>query len=182
MKKFLYPLFGAVLLAQLAVPAFMIWRQEMTLREGTMFKLETAPVDPYDAFRGRYVALSFKEESVSKSLAPEAKKGDRLHARLQANAEGIARVVALSADKLPDSVPVKVQWVSEDIRLVFPFERFYMDEFKALPAEEAYRQQNRREKPGKAHVTIRVRNGYAALENLYLEDQPILDYFKKLPK
>src|SRR5262249_61542714 len=55
-RRWLVPaLFGALCLAQIAVPVSMITRYEATLRRGTVFKGRTAPVAPVDAFRGRYV-------------------------------------------------------------------------------------------------------------------------------
>ena len=49
------------LAAQFSVMGLMIARREMTLRNGVVCRFLTAPVDPYDAFRGRYVALNFAE-------------------------------------------------------------------------------------------------------------------------
>ncbi len=51
-RAWLLPAFVLVCLVQLAAPASMIWRHERTLANGLPFKFQTAPVDPYDAFRG----------------------------------------------------------------------------------------------------------------------------------
>jgi len=45
-------IFALVALAQLYVPAKMVWNQESILEEGTEYKFKTAPVDPNDPFRG----------------------------------------------------------------------------------------------------------------------------------
>ena len=42
------------LAAQFGVMGHMIIRRELTLRRGRVCRFLTAPVDPYDAFRGRY--------------------------------------------------------------------------------------------------------------------------------
>ncbi len=39
-----------MVLAQLYVPASMIFRNERVIREGTAFKFKTAPIDPNDPF------------------------------------------------------------------------------------------------------------------------------------
>ena len=39
-------IFGVVVLAQLAVPAAMVWQREQTLNHGRVWKFRTAPVDP----------------------------------------------------------------------------------------------------------------------------------------
>lgn len=57
MRKFtLYMLIGYFIL-QLAVPGYFVFRHYNTLYTGESYKFEVAPYDPYDPFRGRYVAL-----------------------------------------------------------------------------------------------------------------------------
>ena len=57
-RKLLITSFILLCLVQTAVPLSMIARREFTLRNGRVYKFKTAPVDPYDAFRGRFVALA----------------------------------------------------------------------------------------------------------------------------
>src|SRR5690554_461138 len=64
-KKFLFIAFILVAIIQLAVPAKMIWDKENVLKSGKEFKFETAPVDPTDPFRGKYIALNYKENTYS---------------------------------------------------------------------------------------------------------------------
>lgn len=54
--------FAVIVLAQLYIPASMISSQQAVLTNGAVHKLLTAPLDPYDPFRGRYVSLSFAIE------------------------------------------------------------------------------------------------------------------------
>lgn len=54
--------FAVIVLAQLYIPASMISSQQAVLTNGVAHKLLTAPLDPYDPFRGRYVSLSFAIE------------------------------------------------------------------------------------------------------------------------
>src|SRR5205085_8475834 len=63
MKPWRLIVFVLVALAQLAAPGSLIWKRENTLRKGSVWKFRTAPVDPVDAFRGRYVALQFEVET-----------------------------------------------------------------------------------------------------------------------
>ena len=58
-KKTQIVLFVLVALAQLYVPAKMIWDQEDVLKNGSEYKFKTDPVDPNDPFRGKYITLSF---------------------------------------------------------------------------------------------------------------------------
>jgi uncharacterized membrane-anchored protein len=59
-KKTILPLFALTCLAQWFVPAQMIYDQEQVLREGKTYHFKTAPIDPSDPFRGKYITLSFE--------------------------------------------------------------------------------------------------------------------------
>ena len=61
MKKKLISIFIFIgIVAQFAVLSAVIIRREWTLRYGEVCRFETAPVDPFDAFRGQYVQLDYK--------------------------------------------------------------------------------------------------------------------------
>jgi uncharacterized membrane-anchored protein len=66
MKKlqFALMLFAVLSFFQLGMPVWMIANREMTLRDGKQFRFRVAPVDPYDAFRGRFVALQLSPNTV----------------------------------------------------------------------------------------------------------------------
>src|SRR3546814_15739493 len=57
-------LLAIALVLQWALPASLAARSEYVLRNGARYYLRTAPVDPADAFRGRYVALQFADIEV----------------------------------------------------------------------------------------------------------------------
>ena len=52
-EKLILPLFVLMVVAQIFVPARMIWKQERMLAKGTEFKFLTRTVDPSDPFRGQ---------------------------------------------------------------------------------------------------------------------------------
>ena len=54
-SKLIIGLFLGVSFIQIITPLSMIIKRESVLKNGGQFKFKTAPVDPYDAFRGRYV-------------------------------------------------------------------------------------------------------------------------------
>jgi hypothetical protein len=61
MKKWVLYALCAVILIQLFVPAYMIYNKYDILRTGEEFMFRVNPIDPYDAFRGRYVALNARQ-------------------------------------------------------------------------------------------------------------------------
>src|SRR3954471_20230923 len=90
-----------VALAQLAVPGSLIWKREQTLRRGSVWKFRTAPVDPVDAFRGRYIALEFEIETHEIAAAPTVEDGDPVFVTLRLDAEGFAEIDQVTTARPP---------------------------------------------------------------------------------
>lgn len=177
-------LMAAMFLAQWAVPASIIWRYETVLKDGKVFKFQTRPVDPYDAFRGRYVALGFTQESApltDPSRLPES--GQRLCALVENDTNGFARIKGLVFERPPagDYINVKIRYAVSptNVLIQLPFDRYYMNEKLAPAAETAYREHSRRGGQQDAYVTVRVQNGRAVIEELYVAGKPIREFLKK---
>jgi uncharacterized membrane-anchored protein len=169
-------------LVQLGVPAFMIARREHVLHAGRALKFKTAPVDPYDAFRGRYVALNFEAATVTGiPLPPGLRHGMRVYALLGEDDQGFARVTALSLARPPGGpcLRARVQYPAPDrVSLELPFDRYYMEETKAPAAEDAYRRNNRGE-AGNAYAVVRVLGTQAVLEDLYVGGLPVEEFLRQ---
>jgi uncharacterized membrane-anchored protein len=74
---------------------------------------------------------------------------------------------------------VKVNYLyGTNAYLQLPFDRYYMNESKAPQAESAYWSHSRRTNQA-AYVSVRVLDGFAVLEDLYIDDTPIQDFLKK---
>jgi uncharacterized membrane-anchored protein len=178
MKRVALLIFALVALAQLSVPAMLAWSRVRTLAHGRVWKFKTAPVDPEDAVRGRYVMLRFDAEDFTQ--AEQLKSTDSIYAILKEGADGFAVVDHLSSSPAPESSAMKVEpggWWQERQHIVFPFRYFWLAEKRAPEAEKAYRENSKRGEQ-KAFVTVRIRNGDAALEQLYIDNQPLADYLR----
>jgi uncharacterized membrane-anchored protein len=183
--KAVFGLFVAVAAVQLTVPAFQIWKHEDILRTGMPYKFRTAPVDPYDAFRGRYVALNYAD-----TQAP-VRRGDKLEYRqpayvgLAVDDAGFARFTELSAMPPVGCDFVRVQyWYSvgqgSNSQFRLPFDKFFMEETKAPKAEQAYwRHGNRRGDTNDTYVVVRVKGGRGVIEDLYIKDTPIRNFLEQ---
>lgn len=177
-RQTLIAIFAAVAALQLAAPFSMISKRELTLREGTLFKFRTAPVDPYDAFRGRYVALQLEAAHCTATNAASFQNGQAVYALLENDADGFARVLQVVADHPAkgEFIKTRVQYVNgSTLALQWPFDRFYLPEALAPEAEKAYRIHSSRGNRT-AYVAVRVRSGFAAIENLYVDGLPILEF------
>lgn len=180
---------GLALLAlvQWAVPAAMIHGQQKTLAEGEVYRFRNAPVDPADPFRGRYVTLSFDAACVPKDVAHGDMNARPLYALLGQDVDGYATVARLSDSRPGQGDYVNVRrsrWDSgclgSELRVDFPFNRYYLPEDLAPRAESAYRDMTSRSsgEVGRvaAYVGVRVREGHAALEELYLDGKPLRQF------
>jgi len=180
-------LFAVVAAAQLAVPASMIIGRERTLREGRVFKFRTRPVDPEDAFRGRYVWLSLEPGAVEVPETGSWLHNQKAYAVLGQDTNGFAVVERLEHSR-PAQVPavqVRTLWFNDRTREVniewSGLDRYYMEEGKAPQAESAYRSHSLRTNRT-CYVTVRVRGAEAAVENLFVDERPIRAWLRDHPE
>ena len=167
---------GFVVVTQIWIPAAMIFSSEKTLEEGAAFKFKTAPVDPYDAFRGKYVALRFESAGFEPPAGELYNRGESIYVSIQEDSEGFAAISAVSRLRPADPYFVKAQVkynYGDSLTIAYPFEKYFLEEFSASRAEEIYRQANRGEKQ-EAYVLVRVSTkGDAVIENLIIGGIPL---------
>jgi uncharacterized membrane-anchored protein len=175
MKHWRLIVFALLAFAQLAAPASLIWKRERTLRQGHVWKFRAAPVDPVDAFRGRYVALEFEAEGQDISPPPNAEYGQTVFVTLRPDAEGFAVIDQVLPTRPEGDDFIEAQVQGNTVSL--PFDKYWVTERDAPAAEAAYRAQSRREKRN-AFVTVRIFKGDAALEQLYLDGLPLGEYLR----
>lgn len=183
-NKLMIALFCCVALAQLGTSFSMIVNRESVLKNGEQFKFKAAPFDPYDAFRGRYVALRIAENTVALPKGMELRNGQKVYALIALDEQGFAKFTTLSLRKPRDvsCMQAKVSYVSKGIvHLDLPIDRYYMEEKAAPAAEKVYREHTRRGKQD-AHILVRVRDGFAVIEALYVGDRRIEDVVKEEKK
>jgi len=162
MKKLLIPALIAVIVIQLFVPTYKVVNKYIILRTGEEFKFKVNPVDPYDAFRGRYVSLN----------AIQGVRGSGKYGIVIVDKDGFAKIAYIS-DKKPAYEP----YVKSDTRSLFslPINRYYMDEKLAPKAE---RLTQTREPGNEAYVTVRIKNGMLVISGLYVDGIAIEDILR----
>lgn len=185
-KRFLLLLF-IMILAQLLAPVFMIASYYNTISRGEEFTFSVQPVDPYDAFRGRFVQIrpnagqgEFRLLSSGEvvrlnedaSYAGAAKTA-RAYAAITKDDEGFAKIGDVSLKK-PGEGAVYIKSTFRYGRLNLPLERYYMNERLAPSAEKVVRDEGL-----SANIKVRIYRGRAFITGLYVEDKPIEQYLKK---
>lgn len=170
--------FVCMALLQVGVPLSMIARREATLKNGQPLKFKTAPVDPYDAFRGRYVALNVEQNTFTATNAPDFVRNQPVFAIIGEDDDGFAFITDVTPRRPRQGHYIKARvWYrsGDELRIRFPFDRYYMNEKLAPEAERAYRDHSRRSQHD-AYIRVRVSGGFAVLEELYVADKPIREF------
>jgi len=179
MSKIAVTAFIMMVLAQWWVPGNMIREKQQVLAKGNPFKFLTEPVDPSHPFKGKYIALSFKADTFSANREHVYDNGQQVYVRLATDDSGYARIVNLSASK-PTSeinyIKAVVSYVTSEggqlIHIQYPFDEYYMDEYKAPKAEMLYRESNSNNK-NTTYALVKVYRGNAAVEDVYINGVPL---------
>jgi uncharacterized membrane-anchored protein len=180
-KNALYIVYAAVIAAQLFVPGRMVCSSEDILVTGARYRFVTVPVDPVDAFRGKYINLNFSAASCTMDTAEKIKDGAKAYAVLARDLTGYATVTGLVSHKPEqgDFIRVKVIWArGGKAQVRFPFEKFFLDENMAAGAEKLYREHNIRGRQD-AYAVVRVKNGRAVIEDMIIGGLPVREAVKK---
>ena len=170
-------LFVVTCVAQLAFPASMIVGYERTLRLGTPVRIRCELVDPSDLLRGRYVWLRLEELKIPVDRPEDYLGRKAVYALLEKDPSGFARLEGIRSQRPDAELYVKAEvrrWDPEtrEIAVGLPFDRYYMGEDDAPRAETALR---RGAAAGEAFVVLRVREGRAAIEGLFVDGRPIAE-------
>jgi len=169
-------LYTGAVIAQLAVLGLMIRGSEVTLTTGSRCLFRTAPVDPVDVFRGKYVALSFSNMSFAVDTATvHFRTGRKAYAVIGRDTGGFATVTGLLARK-PDSgdyvkVAIAYQYGGK-VTFRYPFDKYFLDENKAARAEQLYRKYNVRGSKD-TYAAVRLKDGNAVIEDLVIGGLPV---------
>jgi len=181
-KKILLPLFVLLVLAQWYVPAKMIWDREDILDTGTEYKFRTAPIDPNDPFRGKYISLNYQENWLELTDDADWERGETVYVLLSKDEGGFANIASVSKERPTgkgDFLKAKVSFISGDQpkRLVidYPFDRFYMEETKAKEAEKTYFE-SLRDSSQVTYSLVNIKNGEAVLKDVLIDGVSIGDF------
>ena len=182
MKNKLVLAFALVALLQLAVPVKMIFDKEHVITAGTDYKFRTAPVDPYDPFRGKYITLSFDANTFDVNDDKEWNMGDVIYVQLTTDSAGFAKIAYVTKEEpkepKPDYVKAKVQYAYDSkLTIEYNFNKFYMEESKAGNAETVYRKANRRnsDTAQTVYALVSLMKGDAVIKDVIINGTSVKD-------
>lgn len=176
-KKYLILAFALMVGVQLLFPLKMIIEREIIITKGQTFLFKIRPIDPYDAFRGRYVSINYEENPI---YIPESisdnKEDDELYVTLKADNMGRVVFDKVYKDKPTDNdIYLKTNMYGMTYSRFTNIEmwdnRYYMNEYKAPIADminlEGYAQ-------------VAVYKGKTVLKGILIEGMPIEKYIDKV--
>lgn len=163
--------FGLMVLAQWWVPISMVREYETILNDGYELRLQTQPVDPYDVFRGRYVYLSYKDESVIVDTTESWQDATEVYVRFTTDGEGFSKIagVTLQPPAEGDFLKAEVSYMSDSLLwITYPFTTYYMEEHKAPEAELRFNEATR-DPNQKTYAVVKILNGKGVLADVYID-------------
>lgn len=182
--KIILPVFILMALVQIFVPAKMILDREDVLQTGVAYKFRTAPIDPNDPFRGKYVALNFSDNTFEIDSDQEWESGQPIFVMLGNDPNGFARIQGVSQEKPSydvDFLKANVSYISGEknqiLNIYYPFDRYYMEESKAQKAEEIYIE-SQIDTNQVAYALVHIKNGHAVLKDVMINDTSIREMVK----
>lgn len=183
-KKVLFIGFLLIAIVQLYVPAKMIYDQEVVLLNGNEYKFKAAPIDPNDPFRGKYITLRFDATTFPVQNINEWAINDEVFVQIQNDTAGFAQIKTVSKKRPvndPDYIKAKIAFLMEDgkvnMRIEYPFDRFYMEESKAQAAEDMYRE-SIIDSTQVAYALVNIRNGEAVIRDVLINGTSVSDLVK----
>jgi uncharacterized membrane-anchored protein len=182
MKSVRLAIYLFVAMAQIAVPGSMMWARHQTLSQGRLWKFRTAPVDPVDVIRGRYLRLRFAAEEFPRTTPLPYYQ--TFYARLKEDAAGFAIIEDVGTERVHGDNVVQVEgYGSSDGKghVLFPFSELWITEENAQAAERAYTEHSKTAQSD-AYVTVRIRDGNAAIEQLFIAGLPLREYLRLHPQ
>ena len=179
-------LFAVMCLAQWIVPGKMVYDSENTISEGTLYKFRTAPVDPSDPMRGKYVTLNFQENFFQFADSAEWQRGDQIFVTFTTDSAGFAVPEQIyhtkpEAESYLETVVEQIYYYKDDHKVWYklPFDRFYMEESKAPQAEQLY-WKAQRDSAQLVYALVSIGQGQAVLQDVIINDRPIIDLINEL--
>jgi len=167
-------------IVQWMIPVKTIWEKDQVLKRGHAHKFRTEPVDPSHPFKGKYITLNFTNSLFSDTVNRDLGSNDDVYVILQKDIRGFSIIKDLSIQEpqnTDDYVSAVVYYVSREkdtvtVHLQYPFDEFYLDEYKAPKAESIYRESTR-DTSNTTYALVKILKGEAVIENVFINDIPI---------
>ncbi len=153
-----------------AIPIYTIVTNDTTLKGGTEYLFKVEAFDPYDMFRGNYLNISFKEDSVYVNFLKDYNTArEECYVTIGTSSDGFAYFKSVSFEKPKNTsnyfkTTGYYRSYSQEYIIDTP-NRYYMNENKSLRAESLYR-----ENINNTYVKVRVKDGKMVIVGVYVNN------------
>ena len=153
-----------------AIPIYTIIANNTTLKDGTEYLFKVEAFDPYDMFRGNYLNIDFKENSVYVNLLDEYNiYREECYVTIGIGPDGFAYFNSLSLTEPKNTsnyfkTTGYYRSYAKEYIIDTPT-RYYMNENKSLNAEQTYR-----DNIDNTYVKVRVKNGKMVIVGVYVNN------------
>ncbi|MCQ2195057.1 MAG: GDYXXLXY domain-containing protein [Paludibacteraceae bacterium] len=141
--------FGAALLLQFVVLFLWVVKSNDTIQQGTVYKFRLMGYDPHDPFRGEYLRIRFKDNTVDmpSDRLPSSMQGN-MYVSFYEDEEGFAKPRDLSEYSSEERLRVKVitgygsglDSTLTTLCISYPFDYFWMNQEDCPKAEHIINQ------------------------------------------
>ncbi len=171
-KKYYLAAFLLVALAQLWFPASMIVKYRRILKYGDIAKMKLELRDPVSPFKGKYLRLNFKENNFK--VEDEWLRNEKVYVNYHLNAEGFLKVDSLTKENIRgvNALKAKVEYYnafSHRVVVKYPFDKYFLEESKALPTEQKIRSYMLSHKDSDAYAEISILGESATIRDIKLD-------------
>lgn len=175
-KKIIFIVFALIILC---IPAYLIFSSEDVLANGHQHKLRLQGYDPFDPFRGKYLRLNYEDRMPCDSALNE---GDLAYIIFEQDSLGFSYFSKALVNK-PEhdnymTAPVMSIYEGKAQIMLDNITKYFINESKATQAETIL-QDFTRARPNDIYAAIRVLDGEVRLEDIFVEDIPLLEYLDK---
>ena len=195
-KKGLFIAFAAIILL---VPVYVAVSSQNVLNNGEFYKFKPMAYDPFDPFRGKFLRVNYETNGIPTEF--DFEEGETAYVSIGVDREGFAffEEAFKSPPKDKDYLKTTIQWSGMDASVIREIEmgteledfnlesvdtrssvnikipdnmnKYFINEDDALRAEETFFEEREN-----IYIGVRILDGEVRLENIYVYDQPILDY------
>lgn len=152
------------------IPIYTIATNNSTLKDGTEYLFKVEAFDPYDMFRGNYLNISFKENSVNgNALEQQNNNSNEYYVTIGTDTDGFAYFKSISSiEPKNTSNYFKTTGYYRTYAKKYIIDtptRYYMNEDKSISAEQIYR-----DNIDSTYVKVRVKDGQMVIVGVYVND------------
>ena len=156
----------------------MIFQKQKTVNSGKEFLFKIIPVDPIDPLRGRYLALSFEQNTFHLKGQKYYSPPKPLFAEIATDSNGFAKVAKLHFDSSPTTTrdyinineyyTIQENGYSSTLHYTLPFSRYYVNEKEAPKLEKEYLEALR-DSSKTCFARVFIKDGHAVLKGIEID-------------